>query len=196
MNFSGIITVIGIMGAIAGGLITLISVIAAVVSAVFARAVWQTARKAMLHQAILDVQKDYRSPEILYAVKTLWDFYREHGKDKLVNKYNEKWKQDKEKILQMCEEEKFEAEKATLHYQRRLVSHFYRHLAALNINGILPEDIVYENWTETDLGIIPKIILPLDECVYKSLYGESAKTLMRTRNMQTLYEDSKKYCLK
>ena len=35
-----------------------------------------TARKTMWHQALLEVNKDYRSPEMRNAVKDLWDFQR------------------------------------------------------------------------------------------------------------------------
>ena len=63
--------------------------IAAIGSAIFAGCVWRIVKKTLVHQALMDVQKAYRAPEMLYAVDSLWEFYREQGKEKYVEKYEE-----------------------------------------------------------------------------------------------------------
>ena len=172
-------------------LISAIAAIAAIASALFAGGVWKIVKRTMIHQALLDVQKDYRSPQMQYAVRTLWDFYREHGEDMFVEEYEkirkeeDKWVSDQEKHTRI------EFEQATLHYQRRLVSQFYKHLAALRVNEILSKGIVYSNWSEADLRIIPAILVPIENKLYKVLYKPPLEPLNENCNLLVLYRDSK-----
>lgn len=169
--------------------ITVISVIVAIASALFVYAYWRIAKKTMIHQALLDVQKDYRSPQMLYAVRTLWQFYREYGKERLIEEYEKIRKSEEQWISNLDKQKRIEAEQSTLHYQRRLVSHFYQHLAALYVNGILSKDIVYSNWPEENLRIIPEILIPIEDKLYEVFY--SLGPLDKNCNLLVLYRDSK-----
>ena len=96
-----------------------------------------------------------------HAVKTLWQFYREH-QENFIERYEEIRQEDEKRISSLEERRRVEAEQTTLHYQRRLVSHFYQYVAALRANGVLPKGIVYKTWSEEDLRIIPNIIIPIE----------------------------------
>jgi len=171
--------------------IALVSVIAAIASALFAGWVWWIAKRTMIHQALLDVQKDYRSPQMQYAVRTLWDFYRMYGKDKFVEEYDKKRKEEDNWVSDQERQKRIEFEQATLHYQRRLVSHFYQHLAALYVNGILPKGIVYSNWSEADLRIILEILIPIENKLREVLFKPPLEPLDNNCSLMVLYRDSK-----
>lgn len=172
--------------------ISAIAATAAIVSAVFVCFYWRVAKRAMIHQALLDVQKDYRSPQMLYAVRTLWQFYREHGKGKFVEKYEEIRRSEEQWISTLDKQKRLEAEQTTLHYLRRLVSHFYQHLAALYVNGILPKAAVYEGWSEADLRIIPEILVPIENDLLKALHTPPLEPLDENCSLLVLYRDSKR----
>lgn len=166
---------------------------AAIGSAIFAGCVWRIVKKTMIHQALLDVQKDYRSPQMLYAVRTLWEFHKTHGKQKLVEKYEETRRREEEWVSGLNQEKRIEAEQSTLHCQRRLVSHFYEHLAALYVNRIIPKGVVYKIWSEPDLRIIPDVLIPIENQLRKVLYTPPLGPLDENCNLLILYRDSKNY---
>lgn len=172
-------------------LISAIAAIAAIASSLFAGCVWKIVKRTMIHQALLDVQKDYRSPQMHYAVRTLWDFYREHGEDMFVEEYEkirkkeDKWVSNKEK------QKRIEFEQATLHYQRKLISQFYQHLATLYANGILSKDIIYSSWSEADLRIIPTILVPIENKLREVLFKPPLGSLDENCNLLVLYRNSK-----
>ncbi len=174
-------------------IIALVSVITAIASALFAGRVWWIAKRTMIHQALLEVQKDYRTPQMQYAVRTLWDFYREHGKDKFVEEYDNRRKKEDKWVSDQEKQKRTESEKSTLHYQRRLVSHFYQHLAALYINKILPKDIVYSIWSEVDLRIIPEIIIPIENKLREVLFEKPVEPLDNNCSLMILYRKSKDF---
>jgi hypothetical protein len=122
---------------------------------------WLNSRRTTLHHILEDIRKDYRSPEMHSAVKRLWQFYRLWGKD-FVQRYEETRQEDEKQIPSLSAQNRIEAERNTLHYQRRLVSHFYQYVAALYVNGILPKGIVAKTWSEADLKIIPEILVPIE----------------------------------
>jgi hypothetical protein len=70
--------------------------------------------------------------------------------------------------------------KTTLHYKRRLVSHFYMHLVHLAENKIIPEKVLYAGWKRDDLKIIPTILAPVEQKLASVLgVGDSAAKLQR-----------------
>lgn len=171
--------------------IVLISAIAAAVSALFAAFVWGIAKRTMIHQVLLDVQKDYRSPQMLYAVRTCWEFYGKQGRKKFVEKYEEIRNEEQRWILSLDKQKRIEAEQSTLHYQRRLVSHFYQHLASLYVNKILPKKIVYSIWSETDLRIIPEVLIPIENKLREVLHTPPLEPLDESCSLSVLYRESK-----
>jgi len=100
--------------------------------------------------------------------------------------------EDKKKISELNnQEDRIKVVQNTLHYQRRLVSHFYQHLAALYVNKILTKDIVYKNWSEADLRIIPEIIIPIENKLREVLHKPPLGPLEDNCHLLVLYRDSK-----
>lgn len=121
----------------------------------------ETMKQTMWHQALLDVKKDYRSAEMMSALNELWKFYRGcKKKADLKKEFKKRYKKEKAEISKdnMKTEE-------SLNYKRRLITHFYIHLASIYKHGILPPDMIFDWWLPSDLKMIKKFIIPLQEAL-------------------------------
>lgn len=180
MNLSSIIALI----------ISVVSAAAAFGSVIFARRVWRVAKKTMIHQVLMDIQKDYSSPQMFYAIKTLKQFYKEHVKDNFVDKYESIRMEDEARISNLQEHERVQAQQYTLHYQRKIVTSFYDHLASLYKSEILPKSLVMTKWSESDLRIIPEIIIPIENKLRETLHEPPLAPLPDDCNLWLLYRAS------
>lgn len=175
-------------------LIALISAITAIAAVVLAASSWKLANKTLVHQTLVDLQKEYRSTQMLYAIKTLWDFYNENGQDKFVEKYEEIRCEEQKMVSSLEKQKQIEAEQSTLHNQRRIVSHFYQQLANLYVNKVLTKDVVYRSWSEADLRIIPQVIVPIENNLRKVLHKPPlGRPLDENHSLLVLYRDSRNY---
>src|ERR1700692_1924381 len=121
----------------AGLLVNIISVLAASASAIYARgsnvkaeAAQRTSDAALLNQVLVQMLFEYRSAEMLSALRSLKDLWRakEHN---LTQAYEAKRIEDAKKIDELPPTQRLDYERTTLHYQRRFVSQFYGILAGL-----------------------------------------------------------------
>jgi hypothetical protein len=137
--------------------------------------------------ALFDVRREYQAAEMTLAIATLWRFRQQHG-DRFVEVYLETWRRDEEHIAALPAAEQVEEMRGTLHYRRRLVKEFYDLLAGLYELKVLPKDVVYTYWVESELRIIPEILIPLESAVAQNLRGEKelGPWLQRLRR---LYDD-------
>jgi hypothetical protein len=132
-------------------------VLVAALSALYARhsnvkadAAQRTSEAALLHQVLVDVLFEYRSAEMLNAVRSLWDFRRKH-KENFVAEYEAKRTQEQKTIEELPPKEHLDYERTTLHYQRRLVTQFYSLLAGLYEQGIIPKKMALSHICRTGL---------------------------------------------
>jgi hypothetical protein len=176
------------IGIILGILIALASAYYAHSSAASAAAANRTAESAKIYQVLLDILMEYRSVEMLHAVRTLWDYYRTHQTD-LVEAYQTQLQIDTAAISKLPSDKVLDAEKATLHFQRRLVSQFYQFLGGIYESKVVSKEVLYTYWSESDLSIIPKILMPIEIKLAESL-GVS-KDSPGLKRLQKLYDDSK-----
>ena len=184
MNLNTIVVVLSF-------LIALASAYYAHKSAVSAESANRIAESARIYQVLADVLMEYRSAEMLHGVRALWDFYRKHTDD-LVDAYQAQLQQDSTTIANLPPDKTLDAEKATLHFKRRLVSQFYQLLAGLYELNVIPKHILYTYWSEGDLRIIPKILMPLEISLAKTLKALSNPSdSPGFKRLQKLYDDSK-----
>lgn len=157
----------------------------------------KTTKKNLLHQALLNVQREYSSAEMLFAVQKLWQIYEGAGKDeaKLVNHYEKQLAEARDKIgtAEVREKDVSAVVKASLHYQRRIVSQFYSHLAILHEQDIIPEHIIFDIWNPWDLDIINKIIFPLDSFLRRTTKPKAPELDKGTYRLMRFYRASEKY---
>jgi len=178
-------------------------IIVTLLYAVLTGFIWHTTKKTMYYQALVTIQMDYRSPRMGYAVNKLWRFYREDcGGDEniLAKKYEESYLKEQSEIDEMDKQGQIKAKETTLDNQRRIVSHFYQHLAALYATGVLPPSIIFENWSKDTLVIIPCILLPMENELIDIINAEEKKLpesacvrKKREKELPHLEEDSSLY---
>jgi hypothetical protein len=175
--------------AIIGLLISVLSAIYACRGVRISRDALRSSEKARIHQVLVDVLFEYRSAEMLLAIRTLWSFYNEN-KENLGEVYNIIRHREESESSKLEPELKLQREKTTLHHQRRLVGKYYSLLAGLYELGVIPSETLYTYWNKKDLEIIPKIIIPMEKALAKDIKtiaeGEEHSALIR---MQRLYND-------
>jgi hypothetical protein len=137
--------------------------------------------------ALFDVRREYQGAEMTLAIATLWKFRKQHG-DRFVEVYLETWRRDEEHIAALPAAEQVAQMRGTFHYRRRLVKEFYNLLAGLYELKVLAKDVVYTYWVESELRIIPEILIPLESAVAQNLRDEKelGPWLQRLRR---LYDD-------
>jgi hypothetical protein len=148
----------------------------------------RSGEKARIHQVLVDVLFEYRSAQMLLAIRTLWSFYDKHKED-VGKAYNDILDKEEREISRLAPELRLEREKTTLHYQRRLVGQFYSLLAGLYELQIIPAKTLYTYWAKTDLQIIPLIIIPIGRALSKRLGTTSDDEHANIARMQKLYND-------
>ena len=181
-------------------LISAISLVVAIFALGISCYLYVVTRRNLVYQVLVNLQMEYRSPEMLYAVSTLWRFYREEcreDKKALVINYKGYYCSEQSWVDGFDKLKRIEALKTTLDYQRKLVSHFYHHLATLYANKILSPHIIFATWSEKELNIIPKIIIPMENKLAEILHEYSKEPLPppldESSKLYQLYIDSKDY---
>ena len=91
----------------------------------------RTSTRTMKHNAFVNVQKEYRTPEMGNAVHSLWNFFRykcNEDENILKTKFGKLIENDLKNMSKIDDEsKKLEYYKSTFDNQRRLVSQFYHH---------------------------------------------------------------------
>lgn len=126
-----------------------------------------SARKAnniVKRQEIETLRKDYSSPQMLYAVRTLWDFYNKHTTTKdFLEEYRSEFDNQKGKINNAELNQKVTVTEGSLDHQRRLVKIFYENLAFIYFEENIPKKYFNYFWKRDTLDIIKKILVPVEE---------------------------------
>ncbi|MCK4252715.1 hypothetical protein KAX97_14805 [candidate division WOR-3 bacterium] len=159
--------------------------------ALFTLFLWLITRTMMRQQLLVEVLKEYRSPEMLHAVRRVWEFgetYR-FDRDQMKESYKSIYDKDYGKVNFASGIEQIEEEQCTFHNQRRITAQFYAHLAMLYKEKKVPQKTVMRLWSHKDLEIIPKIIIPLEEIAEEMFQGEVSDRKYR-KLMLELYRDS------
>ena len=150
-------------------------------------------RKTLIYQAFYTFTNEYQEAHMLQAVRRLWDFYRLEGDENIVTAYLVKMEEDSKLVSSAPVEERIKLEAASLHYQRRIVSQFYLRISTFIYEKVIPEHIFYNGWTTTDLEIIPKILIPLENGIRTMPSGTGLPELDDQSLLMQLYLKSKTY---
>jgi len=163
-----------------------IAIATVVVSFVVGITAWLIHRLTLRYQALVTIQMDYRSHQMGYAVYRLWRFYR-------VNCHcNETTLREVYSKTLNIEGENVNREE-TLDNQRRILFHFYTHLANLHANNILPPSYIFDNWPEETLRIIPLILIPMENKhvrIINAEFKEHADCKNKNLELKELPEDN------
>lgn len=132
-----------------GDLLAGIGAILALIAALYA--VYKT-RQIFEYETLLKLLSDYRSKDMGNYVEKLWTVYR--------NECNE----DESELVNFYIRDFYSnaREKREIHFERRMVSHYFQHMAILNKKRTLKTHIIKLMFQQNGLEIIPKIILPIE----------------------------------
>jgi len=153
--------------------------------------VWKHAKKTVIYQAIDGILKEYKSSQMLVAVKRLWDLYKDTPDMKFVDEYFKIWNKENEEYNAQPIEKKQVYLEHSIHYQRRIVSIFYQNIAKMYKNKIIKKEEIYRLWSESDLQIIPKILMPINKRLDTKLQKSENDRSKNNEALQKLYDDSK-----
>ncbi len=189
------------------GVSTFVVALIAIVLSILA---FNEGKKAAKYQILYNLASEYRSVEMLHAVRTLWDFYRRIKynlriiktndedlkccdlcaiKNKLREEYYRKKELDDIKIEESACNNRLEIERDSLHNQRRIVSNYYQFLATLfKIKAFKPK-IIPDYWEERDLRIIPLILLSLEYGLQVENGNKDPKNHPALLRMKYIYEN-------
>lgn len=145
---------------------------------------------ARVHDLLWRLLMEYRSPQMLLAIDTLWRLHGTHSSN-LADAYEQIRRDESDAIALLPPAQQAEAAAGTLHHRRRLVSHFYQFLAALREMEAIPEPVLYTHWFETDLRIIPDILVPIEERLAREFKTDSNQFRSQIGRLMALYERSK-----
>jgi len=173
--------------------LSILGFLVALASFVYAR---QNADATRIHQVLLHVIMEYRSAEMCLAVRTLWKLRRANPQDEeLVQAYEKISADDQTRIDELPASRRLEEERSSLHCQRRHVAHFYYFLAGLYERKIVPAEELFSHWTEVDLRIIPRILIPIEKhLLEESLRPDQNNSLAQFPGLvrlQHLYNDAR-----
>ncbi len=147
------------------------AIIVAIVSVIIACFAWWNSRLAARHQIVSSLLDSYRSAEMLSAIEGLIEFRDRCKKESesrgcAIEKYmkceHERIKnEDLGRLKQLKPSDKFDYLRTTLHYQRRLVAHFYWHLYVIvtQIPGLKKH--IFDLWPCGSLHLIPEVLVPI-----------------------------------
>ncbi len=148
---------------------------------------YRTSRRTMWHQALLEFQKEYRPTDMMKAVRELHNYYRKTCGNIEESKKEGKLREDFRKLIEKNED-------CSENINRRKVEYFFLHLAILYKRKILTGKIIFDMFSERDLRIIPKIIIPLSQELQNYVDEKDSiepTELKGKKIMLKLYEDSK-----
>jgi hypothetical protein len=175
-------------------MVSAISTVAAIVAIIYARrtvsmarAANQIAQGSYRFQVLLPALSEYRSAEMLMAVRSLWNFSRNHPTD-IEEAYRARRAKDLETLDTLRGDEQLSHLRTTLDFQRRLVSQFYAFLTSVYDEGSHQRKWIYTHWGKSDLEIIPKVIAPMERALGESI-GSAASPIILDRLLR-LYRDS------
>jgi hypothetical protein len=115
------------------------------------RRTWRTTKETQSYQIMLELMRDYGTPEVGNAVKVLHEFFNESDKNikKLIAVYKA--------IISVPGERN-----PALNTARRTASTFLQRLGVMHHNKVLSADLVSGFWHKDDLETIVEIVVALD----------------------------------
>jgi hypothetical protein len=174
--------------------VSILSMIATAATAVYAaraversRAASQIAEASLRFQVLLPALFEYRSAEMLVAIRALWEFARAHPND-LAGAFKAQRERDQQHLATLKGNEQLAFLRTTLDYHRRQVSQFYGFLTSVYDEGGSQRKWIYTHWGRSDLKIIPEVIVPMEKALGQTI-GAPASSITLDRLLR-LYNDS------
>ena len=141
---------------------SIVGLVISVVSLTVSIIVFFITRRRQNYLTLYDQMSQFAREEVFIATRRLWELYRKHGDD-FADKYIEIMVADNKKLNSLPLEKRLVFQRNTLHYQRKILTQFWRNLSIILKNGLLPEKQVYGAWAKNTVEIVTKVILPIED---------------------------------
>jgi hypothetical protein len=135
----------------------IVSLLIAVFSLVVTLIIFNITRHRENYQNLLERISFYVSSEMLMAIKQVWGHYRKYGESKFLDKYIAIMIAENKKMDSMPISERLVFQTGT-----RLVSQFWKGLAILIKNNLVPRKAVFSWWSQNDIDIVGEILIPIE----------------------------------
>ena len=142
--------------------LVIISAFIAVLSLIGTFIIFNITRHRENYQNLLERISFYFKSEMLMAITQLWHHYRKYGDPDFIDKYITIMISENKKMSTLPTSKRILFQAGTLHYQRRLVTQFWRGLSILIKNNLVPRKAVYSWWAQDDIDIVSKILIPIE----------------------------------
>ena len=173
--------------------VSFLSFIAAAAAAVHAgraaergRAANQIAEASLRFQVLLPALFEYRSAEMLVAIRSLWAFAREHPSN-VGEAYKSQSERDSHQLAALKGHEHLNYLRSTIDFHRRQVSQFYGFLTSVYDEGGNQRKWIYTHWSKSDLEIILKAIVPMEIALGQTIGTPASPTTLG--RLLRLYQD-------
>ena len=117
---------------------SIVGLVISVVSLTVSIIVFFITRRRQNYLTLYDQMSQFAREEVFIATRRLWELYRKHG-DNFTDKYIEIMVADNKKLNSLPLEKRLVFQRNTLHYQRKILTQFWRNLSIILKNGLLPE---------------------------------------------------------
>jgi hypothetical protein len=142
--------------------ISIVTSVIAALSLIGTLIIFNIAKRRENHHNFLERISFYMLPEMLMATQRLREHYRTYGDSNFLDKYIEIMNAENEQMASMPAIDRHDYVLGTLHYQRRLVTHFWRGMSLYIKSDLVPRKAVFNWWTRDDVEIVNKIIIPIE----------------------------------
>ena len=154
-----------------------------------ARAAEKLAEAALRFQVLLPALLEYRTAEMLVAIRSLWHFARANPTN-LQDAYKAQLDEDSRHLAELKGQEHLEYMRGTIDFYRRQVSQFYGFLTSVHDEGGMQRKWLYTHWNRSDLAIIPDVIVPMEQALGATIGTPASPTTLD--RLLRLYNDSPK----
>ncbi len=173
--------------------VSVLSFIGAAGAAVYARHAVKTARTAnqiaeasLRFQVLLPALFEYRSAEMLVAIRSLWDFASEHPNE-IGESFQSRREEDRIRLATLNGNDHLGYLRTTLDFHRRQVTQFYGFLTSVYDEGGIQRKWIYTHWSKSDLKIIPEVLVPMEKALGQAIGTPASPTTLD--RLLRLYND-------
>ena len=128
-------------------------------------AAFRNTRRSERRRFMDSLMTEYQSPEMHLALETIFNLRDrfERSPKRMKKYYQSTLAADRQKLWRLSGNKRAEYLRNTLHYHRRVVSHFYQKMHWLIDKGGLRVEEVFDYWDANDTAnLICRVLLPLD----------------------------------
>lgn len=145
------------------------SLVVSALSAIISYRLYRADRNQKRLQNFFEQTQRHASLEIFLATRRLWQHYRKFPGGQFLDQYITVMKQEQQQASEMNLALRADFERTTLHYQRKQLTQFWRGLAFLLKQDLIPREDAYKWWQSADVAIVTDVLIPIENKLADSI---------------------------